>query len=289
MNLCKMLKDILFSFLVFATGLVAFSYCEKERIRDRLEVKFFLPLEIAKRGQAIHGLYNSQVCIAHGGGLGRVRWRNSKEAVLQSISAGFSIVEVDMLRTTDGGYIGAHDWVSFRRLSGNKNTGNEAMSYCQAKSARILGRETPVTFEFLREIMSENPSLIIDVDKITDYEYLVRSLPHPDRLMVMTYNEMDYLRALRAGVRYPVFCVWEGANVSQAEYYQYPILRVNARLFGKGDYAKRLKRLHEKGVTIFALDADVCDEPDFIRENLGQTCSAIYTERWIPEIFEKMK
>lgn len=273
-------------FLVFVLG---YDYIGECRLIQRADVKFFLPRELEKNKGSLHELYNSRTCIAHGGGLGVPRWRNSEEAVLQSISQGFCLIEVDMLECCGGAYIGAHDWATFCRLTGNPNCVDKAMSYEYAKSQRILGREHPCTFEFLNRIMRDNKNLIMEIDKIVDYKYLVKKLPYPERLMVVTYNAENYLDALRAGIRYPVFCVWEQENIKQAEYYGFPILGVNAALYSSPENVERFRRLHEQGVTVFVIEASICDNPEFIRQYLGTACSGIYTEKWTPEQFAALK
>ena len=274
---------------VLCVGILAFDYIEDRRLIQRADVKFFLPRELEKNKESLHGLYNSRICIAHGGGLGVPRWRNTEEAVRQSLAQGFRAIEVDMLECADGQYIGVHDWVTFRRLTGNPESANEPFPFEYAASQRVLGRERPCTFEFLNSVMKENEHLIMEIDKITDYRYLVEKLPYPERLLVVAYTAENYLAAMRAGIRYPVFCVWEQDNIKQAEYYGFPILGVNAALYSSPENVEIFRRLHEQGVTILVIEASICDKPEFIRQHLGTTCSGIYTEKWTPEQFEVLK
>lgn len=253
---------------------------------SRADVKFFLPIMLDENKSALNELYNKRVFIAHGGGVGPVRWRNTEQAVLESLRNGFLHLEVDMLETSDGQYIGAHDWGTFRRLAGMPYDGWNALKYDEAVSVTILNGEKPLTFEFLNEVMRQYPNLILEVDKILDYRYLVKRLPYPERMMVITYNARNYLDAMRAGIRYPVFCVWVKENVMQAEHYGFPILGVNAELYHSPDIVKRLQNLHENGVTILVIEASICDREEFLREHLGKSCSGIYTERWLPGQFD---
>lgn len=40
---------------------------------------------------------------------------------------------------------------------------------------------------------------------------------------------------------------------------------------------------------MLVIHADICDDEAFIREHIGKTCSAIYSERWVPETFPAQK
>lgn len=65
----------------------------------------------------------------------------------------------------------------------------------------------------------------------------------------------------------------------------FPILGVNAELYANPENVIRFRKLHDAGVTMLVIGADICDDEAFIRDHIGKTCSAIYSERWVPETF----
>lgn len=167
---------------------LSYEWGKKNDVLQRADVKLFFSATLKKNDSTLRGLYNIRQPIAHGGGIGRVRWRNTEESVQESIRNGFRIIEVDMQETSDGKYVGAHDWCTFRRLTGNACLKNEPLTYESAINSEVCGCEHPLSFKFLRDVMEHNSELILEVDKIQDYDYLLKALPYPDRLMVISYN-----------------------------------------------------------------------------------------------------
>ena len=54
--------------------------------------------------------------IAHaGGGFKDITYSNSKESVIKSIEKGFKYIELDLLETSDGFIVAAHDWKTFKK------------------------------------------------------------------------------------------------------------------------------------------------------------------------------
>lgn len=61
--------------------------------------------------EVIDRILSSCSLIAHaGGGIDGVKYTNSKEALLQSIDTGYRLIEIDLLVSSDGEILGAHDW-----------------------------------------------------------------------------------------------------------------------------------------------------------------------------------
>ena len=132
--------------------------------------------------------------IAHGGGrINGHNYSNSREAVMQSIKNGISFIELDLALTADNKLAFLHDWYGFNWMT----TGTPvdfALTYNDYCSAKIFESLTPITTEWLLNIMAENPCLWIVTDKISDAGIIDKYFHEvKGRVIVECFAEEDYL------------------------------------------------------------------------------------------------
>lgn len=221
--------------------------------------------------------------IAHGGGVGEFTYTNSREALLDSLEKGFSFIEIDMLVTSDGHIIGGHDWKQFKKAVSITDDSKAPLPLGQVRDLRIQGKYSVLTGRDIADIMAKNRDFILVTDKIRDYGRLMEEIPYPDRMIVEVFSAEDYLAALRAGIRYPAFCIWDDQDLAIARAFRFPIVTMGKLLFERGDTAA-VKTLHDAGVTILFFHAGFPEGDDaaFLRQHLGTHISKVYTDRWSP-------
>lgn len=239
-----------------------------------------LPEKVVSRG----GITDPNAYIAHGGGVKQFVYTNSKEALEDSIRKKFYFVELDMVETLDHHILAAHDWEYFRKKTGSQD-GKKAMSLAEARSLKINGSFTPLSGNEIAEYMSNYPDLFLVTDKIKNYELLLKEIPFPNRMIVEVFSIKDYVRALRAGVKYPALCVGKSRErIMQAMRHNIKLVTMEAdkRLFSEnlGD----IKRFHDNGgvILLFYVNFSDADTYDFLNVHLGKTFTKIYTNRWSP-------
>jgi glycerophosphoryl diester phosphodiesterase len=146
-------------------------------------------------------VYNFDIVAHAGGAADGFAGTNSVEAVEASISRGARFVELDILRTTDGKYVCAHDWeympnrVAFAAAA--------PVSYAAFTEYRVFNRFTPLTLEGLTAILEKNPGVSIVTDtKDRDYtslsyiaerypEYMAQVIPQ-----VYAFEDFDVVKAM---------------------------------------------------------------------------------------------
>lgn len=115
----------------------------------------------------------NKIIIAHaGGGIGKKHYINSKEAVEQSIQRGFGYIELDLLETTDGDLVAAHDWKTFHTLTGYPSQ-TDSISAQEAQKRKILGEQTVLTSKEIKEIFTQHTDLYLVTDKIRNVSLLL--------------------------------------------------------------------------------------------------------------------
>ncbi len=154
-----------------------------------------------------------------------------------------------------------------------------------ALKLKIKESMSPISGSDIDKLMKENLDFVLVTDKISDYDLLLREIPHPDRMIVEVFSPRDYLRALRAGVKYPAYCVWTPAHLKTAKEFGFPIVTMDANnFFRQRETIRMAQDLHDSGVTIllFWTGYPDRDKPEWLKKYLGRTVSKIYTDKWAP-------
>jgi hypothetical protein len=242
------------------------------------------PFHLAKRKNLRS---NPNGYIAHAGGaIDGHAYTNSKEALERAVGNGFKYIEIDMLTTSDGNIVGAHDWHSFNKIT-NSAGARIPPSIDEFKSRTIHNQYTPLTIGDIYDVFKRNPDLILVTDKINDFDLLLKDFPLPDQLIVEVFSIDDYVKALESGVKYPAFSVGNYGMINDT--LKFGIKRITTSTkFMSQNYAL-FTQLHNSGITImvFGYETDIdSPKPDtlkFFEEYLGRSMSMFYTDYWIPK------
>ena len=118
---------------------------------------------------------NFPILIAHAGGaLDGKTYLNSLEAVQEAIKNDFTYIELDLLETTDGDLVAAHDWKKFHNLTGFPEQ-TQPISAAEIKKRKILEKQTILTSEEIRSIFEKNKNLVLVTDKIQNIDFALLS------------------------------------------------------------------------------------------------------------------
>lgn len=105
--------------------------------------------------------------IAHAGGeIDGHRYTNSLEALNLNYALGFRIFEIDIIKTSDGQLVCAHDWDSWKSFTGFK--GKTPVTLNEFLKHKIRNKHTPLSLEMLHEWFKKHPDAKLLTDKIND-------------------------------------------------------------------------------------------------------------------------
>lgn len=105
---------------------------------------------------------NDIVLIGHAlGGVEGKTYTNSREAFVQSVLAGRTIVEVDLQFTRDG-IVAFHDEVLSRFMESDART--DSLTTDEFLEHRVLGAYTPLSLEQLLELLQRHPNVTLITD-----------------------------------------------------------------------------------------------------------------------------
>lgn len=282
--------------IIICCFVVLFSFLGVKKLKKHYKefiMEYTIASAISERGDDFRKFYVSSgylspdAYIAHGGGVGEFTYTNCLEAVLDSLKKGFRFIEIDMIETSDGHILGAHDWKHFRSLAGIKDSSDLPLSLFEAQKLKINGKYNILSGSDISELMKSNTQLVLVTDKIRNYKLLLKEIPYPDRMIVEVFSPQDYNKALKSGIKYPAYCIWNKNNLETAIKFKFPLVTMDAKNFFENDEDIQLvQKLHDSGVTIllFYTSFSDRDKPEFLKKYLGTTISKVYTDTWSPSV-----
>ena len=139
--------------------------------------------------------------IAHAGGaIDGYVYTNSLEAVERSIALGARYIELDLMKTSDGELVAAHDWGTYARQTGLPVSDLKPPSYETFAGSRIYGRYTPMTHALIDSVFKANKHLTLVTDKICDVGLIDRYFhDFRDRIMVECFSPSQLDECQRLG------------------------------------------------------------------------------------------
>ncbi|MBN8524735.1 MAG: hypothetical protein J0M02_05295 [Planctomycetes bacterium] len=149
-------------------------------------------------------------CIAHAGGaVDGITYLNIMEGWQRSVEAGATLIEADMLFTSDGVLVLAHDWDHFHRLTGE---GTGVVTTAQFKASRLLGRFAPATWADAQEFLLKHPTVRVVTDTKESAPRLLKQLADaPCKLQIIPqiYHPDEIAPAIAGGWKQIIFSAYK--------------------------------------------------------------------------------
>ena len=220
--------------------------------------------------------HNPNSFIMHAGGaIDSIKYTNSREAVLQSISNGSKMIELDLAITSDNYIVAVHDWKHFRSIAGLVPK-DEPMSLEEFRKQKIHDKYTPLTYIEIEEIFSNNPNLILVTDKISDYKIIVDNFSFIDRIYVEVFGMKDYQKALKAGIKYPMFSLSSHKHIDLVRQANIPLIVMHSKFMM--EFEKEIQNLFDSGVCIYVYSSN---DENFFKKYISHTITGVYTDFWV--------
>ncbi len=131
--------------------------------------------------------YDTERFIAHAGGMidGHT-YTNSLEALEQSYEKGFRLFELDILTTSDGHFVAAHDWESWQSVTGYSGDIPPTLSVFQ--TFKLFGIYHPLTMEDINTWFGAHPDAVLVTDKVDLPVAFSEAFVAPGRLMMELFT-----------------------------------------------------------------------------------------------------
>ena len=138
--------------------------------------------------------------IAHAGGKidGKI-YTDSLEALDKSYEKGFRLFELDIIKTSDGSYVAAHDWQHWAKITGYQGT--LPPSRAVFLNQKIYGEFTPLDLTRINEWFSAHPDAVLVTDKVNSPLDFAPKFVDPKRLMMELFSWSAVQEGQRAGIK----------------------------------------------------------------------------------------
>ena len=138
--------------------------------------------------------------IAHAGGMiNKFIYTNSLEALNLNYERGFRLFELDIIKTSDGQFVAAHDWGHWADIVNYK--GNFPISKEEFLKHRIYGKFTPMDMEKINLWFKEHKDAILITDKVNQPKEFSELFTDKNRLMMELFSLDAVKEGLKAGIR----------------------------------------------------------------------------------------
>ncbi len=218
--------------------------------------------------------------IAHAAGqIGEQRYTNSRQALELAYENGLRLIEIDLIQTSDGRLVGAHDWEEWRQATGSATA---QPAHRQFKETLLFDMYQTLDLADLNRWFGERTDAYLVTDKITDFRKLLDGFSHRSRLIVEVFSVESYHRAVAEGVRYPMLSLIPAlANDGEEKVRELlrtaPVKFVAIPTKAIRKQRKLLARLRRNGTCVYAFTSS---DPAFIEANFRTPIYGVYTDDW---------
>lgn len=225
--------------------------------------------------------------IAHAGGIidGHA-YTNSVEAMEESMNNGYKYVEIDLLISSDGYPVAAHDWEMFNEATGFPEYGDEVLNYDEFVSRKLYGKYTPMTYREIIYFFDTYPDWILVTDKLDDVEILDSFFPrYRDRILVESFSYDAYVK-LRAANYRTIYASYGGLhpvlvnslkNMLQGGA---PIDLVTVYVSDESEVLEEFNKY--RCILPLRIAACTTDDGKYVDDHLGKEFDLIYTNKVTP-------
>lgn len=129
-------------------------------------------------------------------------YSNCLEALNLSYAKGFRLFELDILKTSDGKYVAAHDWKKWKRM--NSYSGDTPVSYKVFKQYKLHNKYTPLGIDDINNWFAKHSDAILVTDKINEPKAFSEVFIDPNRLMMELFTKKSVEEAAKVEMMIPI-------------------------------------------------------------------------------------
>ena len=227
---------------------------------------------------------NNNRYIAHAGGeINEVKSTNSLEALNANYKKGFRLFELDIIETSDGKLVAAHDWNMWSRFT--DFGGSLPPSHAEFKKHKIYGDYTTLDLKGINAWFKSHPDAILVTDKINDPIAFADAFVDKNRLIMELFSPMAIEKASKNGIQVMISqqplmgIVGDKLNYLLVNDIKY--VAVSRRIISsKRDF---MLKLQENGIKVYVYNVNFDPGKDerYVQDNEFGLIYGMYADKWI--------
>ncbi|WP_286812499.1 MULTISPECIES: hypothetical protein [unclassified Maribacter] len=228
--------------------------------------------------------------IAHAGGeINGVKSTNSKHALDENYKKGFRFFELDIIETSDGKLVAAHDWDMWARFT--DYTGTLPPTHAQFMKQKIYGDYTTLDMEGINTWFKQHPDATLITDKVNDPLAFANAFIDKDRLIMELFSIMAVEKASENGIhtmisQEPLLAI-KGDKINFLKVNDVKYAAVSRRIISS--QKKLMLALRDAGIKVFVFNVnfDSGKDEQYVYDNELGLVYGMYADKWITDMGSK--
>lgn len=222
--------------------------------------------------------------IAHAGGrIDGDDYTNSLEALNHNYENGFRLFELDIIETSDGKFVAAHDWLKWASLIDNKVV--PIPSEEEFLKHKLIDEYTPLNMERINAWFKDHTDAILVTDKVNEPRRFSKEFIDKKRLMM----ELFSLDAVKEGIEAGILSAMPSQKVlkelGEDRVSELKSLGVKDLAFSRRSIAKNLDfltQLKDNGIKVyvFQLNHDEGKDEEYVVNYEMDYIYGLYADEW---------
>jgi len=227
---------------------------------------------------------NNNRYIAHAGGeIKGIKSTNSKEALDANYEKGFRLFELDIIETSDGKLVAAHDWKMWSRFT--DYTGALPPSHAEFKKHKIYGDYHTLDMAEINKWFAAHPDAILVTDKVNNPLAFANNFVDKKRLIMELFSPMAIEEASKSGIQVMISqqplmrIVGDKLNYLLVNDIKYVAL--SRRIIASK--TKLMLNLKEKGIKVYVYNVnfDPGKDEKYVQDNEIGLVYGMYADKWV--------
>ncbi|WP_157486523.1 PI-PLC domain-containing protein [Maribacter forsetii] len=228
--------------------------------------------------------------IAHAGGeINGVKSTNSKHALDENYKKGFRNFELDIIETSDGKLVAAHDWNMWARFT--DYTGSLPPTHAQFMKQKIYGDYTTLDMDAINTWFKNHPDATLITDKVNNPIAFADAFVDKDRLIMELFSIMAVEKASEHGIhtmisQEPLLTI-KGDKVNFLKVNNVKHVAVSRRILSS--QKKLMLQLRDAGIKVYVFNVnfDAGKDEQYVYDNELGLVYGMYADKWIPAMQSK--
>jgi len=227
---------------------------------------------------------NNNRYIAHAGGeVNNIKSTNSKQALDQNYKKGFRLFELDIIETSDGKLVAAHDWKMWARFT--DYAGALPPSHAEFMKHKIYGDYTTLDMKGINDWFTKHPDAILVTDKVNDALAFANVFVDKNRLIMELFSVMAVEEASNNGINAMIsqeaLMKIPGDKFNFLEINNVKYVAVSRRIIA--NQTKLLLKLKEQGLKVYVYNVnfDAGKDEKYVQENEIGLVYGMYADKWV--------
>ena len=227
---------------------------------------------------------NNNRYIAHAGGeVNGVKSTNSKQALDQNYKKGFRLFELDIIETSDGKLVAAHDWKMWARFTDYEGT--LPPSHAEFMKRKIYGDYTTLDLKGINNWFAAHSDATLVTDKVNDPIVFANQFVDKDRLIMELFTVMAVEEASKNGINAMIsqqpLMKMAGDKLSYLSINNIKYVALSRRIIAT--QTKLMLQLREQGIKVYVYNVnfDPGKDEKYVQENEIGLVYGMYADKWV--------